>query len=78
MTVYFPVQYTAQDPTHGLELWCHAMMGLQFAHVPPLPAEAGCESCERIVLLFVFNCVTINLQRFTSRYGSRHFVACDC
>jgi len=31
MTVYFPVQYTAQDPSHGLELWCHAMMGLQFA-----------------------------------------------
>jgi len=24
---------------------------LQFTHVPPLPAEVGCESRERIVLL---------------------------
>jgi len=29
-------------------------MGLQFTDVHSLPAEAGCESRERIVLLLVF------------------------
>jgi len=38
---------------------------------PPLPAEVGCESHERIVLLLVFiallrnNNMATNLQRFT-------------
>jgi len=29
-------------------------MSLQFIHAPPLLAEVGCESRERIVLLLVF------------------------
>jgi len=29
-------------------------MNLQFTHAPPLPAELGCKSRERMVLLLVF------------------------
>jgi len=35
---------------------------------PPLPAEASCESRERIVLLN--NNLATNLQRFTLYYGT--------
>jgi len=45
---------------------------------PPLAAEAGCESRERIVLLLSLlhnNTIAINLKRFTLYYGSRGFVA---
>jgi len=38
----------------------------------PLPAEAGLETWERIVLLLVLfrnNNIATNLQRFTSTYG---------
>jgi len=50
------------------------------SYPPPLPAEVGCERCERVVLLLVFiilrnSNMATNLQRFTSCYGSRRF---DC
>jgi len=56
-------------------------MSLQFTHVPPLSAETGCESYERIVLLLVLlrnNYMATNLQMFTSSYDSRRSVARDC
>jgi len=46
-----------------------------------LPAGAGCETCERMLLLLVFmrdNNMVSNLQRCTSSYDSKCFAACDC
>jgi len=45
--------HTVQES--GSQLQCHAVMGLQFTHVSSLPAEAGWESRERIVLLLFFS-----------------------
>jgi len=56
---------------------CSDIRTLQFA---PLLAEAGCEACDRIVppwSLLRKNITAINLQTFTSRYGSRRFSTCD-
>jgi len=47
---------------------------------PPLPAEASCETKERIVLLLTFvanNIMATNLRRFTSSHGGRRFPACN-
>ena len=49
----------------------------------PLLADAGCETSEQIVSLLVFivqqySFMATNLQRFTTSYGSRHFVASCC
>jgi len=38
-------------------------MSLQFTKFASLPAEAGCETCERIVLLLAFYCLTIAWQQ---------------
>ena len=52
--------------------WCHAVMSLQFTLVRSLAsnnAEAGCETCERIVLLWSLLCnnnMAKILQRITS------------
>ena len=50
MTVYLPVWHIAQEPRSLF--WCHAVMGLQFTHAAAMPAEAVCETYERIVELF--------------------------
>ena len=53
--------------------WRHAVMRLQSAH---LPAETDYETCYGIVLywsLLPKNNTAINLQTFTSNYGSRRF-----
>jgi len=55
-------------------------MGLQFTDVHSLPAEAGWENRERIVLLWSLlrnNTVATHLQRFTLNYVSRRCVAWD-
>jgi len=70
--------HKSQVHSYGVMQWwaCSSLMS------PPLPAEAGCESRERIVVLFFLYCVTIpgqqTCKRFTFCYGSRRFVAWDC
>jgi len=46
--------HTAQEP--GSLFWYHAyaVVSLQFTKSTPAPAEADCETCERIVLLLIF------------------------
>jgi len=49
-------------------------MSLQFNKSGSLPAEAGCETRERIVLLLALlhnNDMATNIRRRTSRYGGR-------
>jgi len=47
-----------------------------------VPAEAGCETCERIVLPLIFIAQQTQQKsskfRFGYRYCSRRFAACDC
>jgi len=55
-------------------------MSLQFTHIHSLPAEASCETRERIVLLWPLlrnNSMATNLRRCTSSYGGRRFAACN-
>jgi len=44
--------HTAQES--GSQLWCRAVMSLQFTHVPSFACRGGYESRERVVLLLVF------------------------
>jgi len=61
-----PTQHKGQFPCSGVIPWwaCSSLMSA------PLPAEAGCETCEQIVLLLVFiaNAVTTLLQMFKDSF----------
>ena len=49
---------------------CYAVMSSSSLMSPPLSAEAGCESRERIVLLLVF----ISLQHWGKKTAKVHFL----
>jgi len=65
---------TAQEP--GSQFWCHAMMRLQFAHVRSFAFRGRLRNLSAASLLRNNN-TAVNLQTFTSNYGSRRFSACD-
>jgi len=55
-------------------------MSLQFTKFAFLPAEAGCETRERIVLLWRLlrnNTMATNLRRCSWSYGGRRFAPCN-
>ena len=55
-------------------------MSLEFTNFVSLPAEAGCEMRERIVLLLPLlrnNNMATNIRRCTSCYGGRRFAECN-
>jgi len=48
----------------GSLFWYHAVMSFQFTESAPLPAKAGCETCERIVCSTIsLCCITITWQQ---------------
>jgi len=69
MTVFFAgMKHTAQEP--GSHLQCHAVMSLQFTHVPSFACRGGLrksrEDCSTVDLY----CVTITWQQICK--GSLH------
>ena len=55
-------------------------MSLQFTKSASLPAEAGCKTRQRIVLLWPLlrnNNMATNLRRYTSSHDSTRFAECN-
>jgi len=76
------MKHTAQES--GSQLQCHAVMSLQFTHVPGLSLYLQRRFAKVASGLFCCwsllhnNTVATNPQRFTLYYGSRRSVAWDC